>query len=94
MPSTEPTPTPPGTPTQIYVRFGACEDGFIAAQIGCDGEENAPAEVRATMGAIANSIAILFSVLPDGTPDRRINNVAAASATRLAEYLAKGIIHA
>ena len=92
MPS--PTPTPPGTPTQIYVRFGACEDGLISAQIGCDGEENSLPEVRATMAAIANSLAILFAVLPDGTPDHRINNVAAASATRLAEYLAKGIIHA
>ena len=44
MPS--PTPTPPGTPTKVFVRFVAERPEGVECQIGCDGEESAPPNTR------------------------------------------------
>ena len=78
MPS--PEPTPPGTPTQVFVRFvGERPDG-IEVQIGCDGEENAPQKTRNAMALVAHSIAAAFLIAGDvGSSER---------AERLAEYIA------
>lgn len=82
-----PTPTPPGTPTQVYVRFVGERTEGIECQIGCDGEENAPPKTRKAMALVAQSIAAAFLVAGDaGAADR---------AERLAEYIiAKGGDHA
>ena len=83
MPS--PTPTPPGTPTQVYVRFvGECPEG-VKCEIGCDGEENAPPKTRKAMALVAHAIAAAFLVAGDaGAADR---------AERLAEHIAEGGDH-
>lgn len=75
-----PTPTPPGTPTQVYVRFHGVENGQISAEIGCDGEENTTPEIRRVMSAIAMMISTFFASF--GQTD------AAESSVRLASYLA------
>ena len=79
MPS--PTPTPPGTPTQVYVRFVGERPEGIACQIGCDGEENAAPKTRALMALVARGIAGALLVAGDAG--------AAEHAERLAEYIAR-----
>lgn len=79
---TSPTPTPPGTPTQVFVRFVGERPEGIECQIGCDGEENAPPKTRKAMALVAHSIAAAFLVAGDvGAYER---------AERIAEYIAKG----
>lgn len=75
-----PTPTPPGTPTQVYVRFRGVENGQINAEIGCDGEEDTTPEIRHVMAATAMTISAFFATF--GQED------AAESSARLASYLA------
>jgi len=77
MPS--PTPTPPGTPTQVYVRFVGERSEVVECQIGCDGEENAPPKTRKVMALVAHAIAAAFLVGGDAG--------AAERAERLAEYI-------
>ena len=78
MPS--PTPTPPGTPTQVYVRFVGERPEGVEFQIGCDGEENAQPNTRRLMAVVAHAIAAAFLVTGDaGAADR---------AERLAGYIA------
>ena len=52
------TPTPEGTPTQIFIRFGdLTPDGkHIECEIGCDGEDKASPVVRQTMSVVARGI--------------------------------------
>lgn len=75
-----PTPTPPETPTQVYVRFRGIENGLINAEIGCDGEEETTPEIRRVMSAIAMTISVFFATF--GQAD------AAEKSARLASYLA------
>lgn len=78
MPS--PTPTPPGTPTQVFVRFVGERPEGIECQIGCDGEENAPPKTRKAMALVAHAIAAAFLVAGDAG--------AAERAEQIAEYIA------
>jgi len=78
MPS--PTPTPLGTPTQVYVRFVGERPEGVECQIGCDGEEIAPPKTRKVMALVAHAIAAAFLVTGDAG--------AAERAERLAEYIA------
>lgn len=80
MPS--PTPTPPGTPTQVYVRFVGERPEGVECQIGCDGEENAPPKTRKVMALVAHAIAAAFLVTGDAG--------ASEHAERLAEYIIAG----
>lgn len=73
------TPTPPGTPTQVYVRFVGERPEVVECQIGCDGEENAPPKTRKAMALVARSIAAAFLVTGDVKASER--------AERLAEYI-------
>lgn len=57
------TPTPEGTPTQIYIRFGEETDKDIECLIGTDGEDTAPYKTRMTMVAILQGIAVTMAVL-------------------------------
>lgn len=75
-----PTPTPPGTPTQVYIRFRGVENGQINAEIGCDGEENTSPEIRRVMSAVAMTISAFFATF--GQAD------ATESSATLALYLA------
>lgn len=76
-----PTPTPPGTPTQVYVRFVGERPEGVECQIGCDGEENASPKTQKVMALVAHAIAASFLVAGDaGAADR---------AERLAEYIAE-----
>ena len=76
----EPTPTPPGTPTQVFVRFIGEEQGGVRVEIGCDGEESATPKIRMVMSLVARAIAASFLVGGDvGAAER---------AERLAEYIA------
>ena len=81
------TPTPPGTSTQVFVRFvGECHEG-IEVEIGCDGEENATPNTRKVMTLVAHAIAASFLIAGDAG--------AAERAERLAEYIMqKGADHA
>lgn len=74
-----PTPTPPGTPTQIFVRFVGERPEGVECQIGCDGEENASPKTRMTMALVAHAIAAAFLVGGD--------TGAAERAERLAKYV-------
>lgn len=76
------TPTPPGTPTQVFVRFVGERPEGIECQIGCDGEENAPPKTRKVMALVAHAIAAAFLVAGDAG--------AAERAERLAEYVMQG----
>ena len=60
-----PTPTPPGTPTQVYVRFVGERHEVVECQIGCDGEESAPPNTRKLMALVAHAIAASFLVAGD-----------------------------
>ena len=75
-----PTPTPPGTPTQVYVRFRGIDNGQINAEIGCDGEENTTPEIRRVMSGIAMTISAFFATFRQAD--------AAESSATLASYLA------
>lgn len=74
-----PTPTPPGTPTQVFVRFVGERPEVIECQIGCDGEENAPPKTRKVMALVAHAIGAAFFAAGDAG--------AAERAQRLAEYV-------
>ena len=76
------TPTPEGTPTQIFIRFGKETDGGIECSIGTDGEDTAPYKTRMTMVAILQGIAVTMAVLGDMR--------AATSANKLADAILKG----
>ncbi len=74
-------PTPEGTPTQIYIRFGEEKDGAIECHIGTDGEDKAPHNTRMTMVAILQGIALTLGLLH--------NMSAAVSTNRLASAILK-----
>jgi hypothetical protein len=77
----KPTQTPPGTPTQVFVRFIGEQPDGIECQIGCDGEENAPPTTRKAMALVARAISASFIVAGDiGAAER---------AEHLAEYIEK-----
>jgi hypothetical protein len=73
------TPTPEGTPTQIFIRFGdLTPDGkHIRCEIGCDGEDKASPVVRQAMSVVARGIVSSFLAINDME--------AAYSAWRIAE---------
>ncbi len=75
------TPTPEGTPTQIYIRFGEEKNGTIECHIGTDGEDRAPINTRMTMVAILQGIAVTLAVLQ--------NMDGAMSANKLADAILK-----
>ena len=72
------TPTPEGTPTQIFIRFGKETDGGIDCAIGTDGEDNAPHNTRMAMVAILQGIAVTMAVLGDMRAATSANNIADA----------------
>ena len=75
----KPTPTPPGTPTQVFVRFVRERPEGIEVQIGCDGEEAVPENTRKMMALVARSFSAAFLLVGDmGAVER---------AERLAEYI-------
>lgn len=81
-PDNEPTitPTPEGTPTQIYFRFGEQDaEGNIHMTIGMDGEERAPVAALSAMGIVAASSAISLRIAGQ--------KQAAEAASALAKYL-------
>ena len=81
LPTQEPTPTPPGTPAQVFVRFVEERPEGIQSQIGCDGEENAPPLTRKAMSLVAQAIAAALLVAGDAG--------AAERAQKLADYIEK-----
>lgn len=72
------TPTPEGTPTQIYIRFGAETEEGIECSIGTDGEDNAPRNTRMAMVAILQGIAVTMAVLGAMHAATSANNLADA----------------
>lgn len=79
MDEQKPRPTPPDTPTQVFVRFIRELPGGIEIQIGCDGEETAPTNTRKLMALVARSLSAAFLLAGDiGAVER---------AERLAEYI-------
>ena len=72
------TPTPEGTPTQIFIRFGKETDGGIECSIGTDGEDNAPRNTRMAMVAILQGIAVTMAVLGEMRAATSANNLANA----------------
>lgn len=81
----EPTPTPPGTPTQVFVRFVGERPEGVEVQIGCDGEDVAPQNTRRAMALVAHAIAASFLVAGDAG--------AAERAERLATHIQSFIGH-
>ena len=71
-------PTPDGTPTQIYIRFGEEKDGAIECHIGTDGEDKAPHNTRMTMVAILQGIAVTLAVLQNMDGAEAANQIASA----------------
>lgn len=76
------TPTPEGTPTQIFIRFGKETEGGIECSIGTDGEDRAPRNTRMAMVAILQGIAVTMAVLQ--------NMDGAMAANKLADAILKG----
>ena len=72
------TPTPEGTPTQIFIRFGKETEGGIECSIGTDGEDTAPYKTRMAMVAILQGIALTMAVLGDMRAATSANNIADA----------------
>ena len=72
------TPTPEGTPTQIFIRSGKETDGGIECSIGTDGEDNAPRNTRMAMVAILQGIAVTMAVLGEMRAATSANNLANA----------------
>lgn len=72
------SPTPEGTPTQIFIRFGKETDEGIECSIGTDGEDNAPRNTRMAMVAILQGIAVTMAVLGDMRAATSANNLADA----------------
>lgn len=72
-------PTPPGTPTQVFIRFDGETPEGVNCKIGCDGEENAPPRTRKLMMLVTHSIAAAFLA------------AGAAGAYEVAERLAERI---
>ena len=72
------TPTPEGTPTQIYIRFGNETDEGIECLIGTDGEDRAPRNTRMAMVAILQGIAVTMAVLQNMNGAMSANKLANA----------------